>query len=678
LTQLVISLGADQRTPFQIPKLTQIESALENAGAGKLVAEIRAQKPDTKSWPPMFRHAWLSSTLDLVSQQDAEVRGFVGSTHDRYVDDFTHLDEERINLATDRVRRAHGERAIAMMNANPTGEQLIRAEATKMRRHLPLRKVFAQAADVLTAVCPCWMASPLSVSQLLDSGREYFDFVIFDEASQVLPEDAIPSILRGNKLVVAGDSKQLPPTTFFAAADDDEDASDEDAVATEGYESLLDAMNSFLNGSYLDWHYRSRDESLINFSNHYIYQNRLVTFPGPGGPPAISHVLVKQEFGVDGQEDSCSWEVQEVVALVLEHARSNPDQTLGVITMGIRHMNRVQAALDHALESHAELGAFFDPNNGERFFVKNLERVQGDERDAIIISIGYGKDRAGNLPLRFGPLLPEGGRRRLNVAVTRARQRLTVVSSFSHLDLDLTLVRPGSGVELLRNYLQYASTNGKRLGDAEVTGEPLNAFEAEVFDCLSARGLRLLPQMGASRFRIDMVAEHPTKPGRYVLAIECDGATYHSSYTARDRDRLRQQQLENLGWRFYRIWSTDWFMRKEDEIQRAIKAFSESVEFADKLDRRPVQSYHGNGTNHTIPSAVPERGPKPPVPVRTSIDEYRGGELIQLIRWIASDGQLRTDDQIIDEIIPVLGFSRRGVRIENAIRNAIALWRPQS
>lgn len=234
LAQLVGSLVADQRTPFQIPKLTQIETGLGTAGVGKLIDEIRTRKPDARSWPSMFTHAWLSSTLDAVSQQDAEVRGFIGSTHNRYVDDFTHLDEERINLATDRVRRAHGERAIATMNANPAGEQLIRAEATKMRRHLPLRKVFAQSADVLTAVCPCWMASPLSVSQLLDSGHEYFDFVIFDEASQVLPEDAIPSILRGSKLVVAGDSKQLPPTTFFAAADDDEYASDEDAVATEG------------------------------------------------------------------------------------------------------------------------------------------------------------------------------------------------------------------------------------------------------------------------------------------------------------------------------------------------------------------------------------------------------------------------------------------------------------
>jgi hypothetical protein len=294
------------------------------------------------------------------------------------VDEFMTLDEERIALAVDRVRRAHGERAIAAMNANPSGEHLIRAEAGKVRKHLSLRKVFSQASDVLTVVCPCWMASPLSVSQLLDSGRQYFDFVIFDEASQVLPEDAVPSILRGHKLVVAGDSKQLPPTTFFAASDDDESAADEDSSGTEGFESLLDTMNAFLNGSYLDWHYRSRDESLINFSNHHIYQNRLVTFPGRGGPPALSHVLVKQEFGVDGQEESSSAEVQAVVALILEHAKNTPEVTLGVITMGIRHMMRVQAALDRALENHPKLASFFDVNKSERFFIKNLERVQGD------------------------------------------------------------------------------------------------------------------------------------------------------------------------------------------------------------------------------------------------------------------------------------------------------------
>lgn len=676
LTSLISALQADQRTPHQLPKLNQIERSLESAGVGKLVAEIRSHKPDTRVWSDIFQYAWLASALDSVSQSDPEIGGFVGSTHGRYVDDFTHLDEERIALAVDRVRRAHAERAIGAMNANPAGEQLIRTEAGKMKRHLPLRRVFSQAADVLTAVCPCWMASPLSVSQLLDSGKQYFDFVIFDEASQVLPEDAVPSVLRGHRLVVAGDSKQLPPTTFFAASDDDESVADEEASGTEGFESLLDTMNSFLNSSYLDWHYRSRDESLINFSNWHIYQNRLVTFPGPGGPPAISHVLVNQELGFDGQEESCSAEVQAVVALVLEHAKKTPDLTLGVITMGIRHMTRVQAALDHALEQHNELGAFFDPSKSERFFIKNLERVQGDERDAIIISIGYGKDRAGKVPLRFGPLLPERGRRRLNVAVTRARQKLAVVSSFSYLDVDLSRVRTGTGIELLRNYLHYAASNGKRLGDANLTSEPLNAFEAEVFDCLSSAGLKLIPQMGASQFRIDMVAEHPSKPGRYVLAIECDGASYHSSYTARDRDRLRQQQLESLGWRFHRIWSTDWFTRKDEEIQRATRAFEDAVLYADRLDRGATNSnnHHGNGRareQFEVGPAVPQRGPRPQVPVRTSISQYSISELTELLRWIASDGQLRTDDQIISEMVATLGFSRRGARIERAIQSAI-------
>jgi very-short-patch-repair endonuclease len=681
LMSLTSALCADQHTPYQLPKLNQIEQALETAGVGKLVADIRSRKPDAHRWPDIFQYAWLASALDSVRQTDPEIGAFIGITHNRYVDEFTHLDEERIALAVDRVRRAHGERTVAAMNANPTSEQLIRTEAGKTRRHLPLRKIFSKAADVLTAVCPCWMASPLSVSQLLDSGKQYFDFVIFDEASQVLPEDAIPSILRGRKLVVAGDSKQLPPTTFFAAADDDESVADEEASGTEGFESLLDTMNSFLSGSYLDWHYRSRDESLINFSNRYIYQNRLVTFPGPGGAPAISHVLVKQEFGVDGQEDSCSAEIQAVVSLILEHAKKTPDVTLGVITMGIRHMTRVQAALDHALETQHELAAFFDTNKGERFFIKNLERVQGDERDAIIISIGYGKDRSGNLPFRFGPLIPESGRRRLNVAITRARQKLTVVSSFSHLDMDLTRVRPGSGVELLRNYLQYAASNGKRLGDAALTSEPLNAFEAEVFDCLSVAGMKLIPQMGASQFRIDMVAEHPIKPGRYVLAIECDGASYHSSYTARDRDRLRQQQLENLGWRFHRIWSTDWFMRKEEEIGRATKAFREAVEYADKLDKpatSPGIHVNGNGREHvSTTSPRPTRTSKPTIPVRSSINQYTSFELAQLLQWIASDGLLRTNDQIMDEMIALLGFSRRGARIERALQSAIDRWRPR-
>ena len=203
-------------------------------------------------------------------------------------------------------------------------------------------------------------------------------------------------------LSLLGDRNQLPPTTFFAAGDDDLD-SEEETGAAEGFESLLDLANAFLPSNYLDWHYRSRDESLIAFSNHHIYRDRLITFPGPGGTPAISHVLVTQQLGADGEEESCGTEVRRVVELVLEHARTRPLETLGIITMGIKHRDRVQGALDRALQDHAELDEFFDQGKHERYFVKNLESVQGDERDAIIITVGYGKDRAGNLPFRFGP-----------------------------------------------------------------------------------------------------------------------------------------------------------------------------------------------------------------------------------------------------------------------------------
>lgn len=673
---LMSRLAEDTQTAAQLPKLVQIEDRLKSAGVSKLVKEIRERKSNNELWREMFQYSWISSNLDAVSETDVDILGFKGVAQTRYVGDFVRLDQEAIAIAGDRVCREHGLRAIDVMNSHPEQQHLIRAESAKGRRHLPLRKVFAQAAEVLTAVCPCWMASPLSVSQLLDGSKQYFDFVVFDEASQILPEDAVAAILRGKKVVVAGDNHQLPPTTFFAASEEDEYAADEDAGASDGFESLLDMMIPFVTSCYLDWHYRSRDEALINFSNQHIYQGRLITFPGPGGPPVITHELVQQELGADGQEESCAAEVRRTVELVVRHASEHPDLTLGVITMGIKHMNRIQAALDRELERNPGIATYFDPSARERFFVKNLERVQGDERDAVIISIGYGKDRAGNLPLRFGPLLSVGGRRRLNVAITRARDQVTVVSSFSHTDIDLARVRPGSGVELLRDYLLYASSNGKRLADGELSSVPLNDFEADIFDALSGQGLRLVPQVGASHFRIDMVAEHPTKPGRFVLAIECDGASYHSSYTARDRDRLRQQQLENLGWRFHRIWSTDWFMRKEDEIKRAMLAFQAAVAYADKLDGGTIHPKVSteqlpNGKNNGVSEHVQTRRAKPHVPVRSSIAQYSLSELIQWIEWIVSDGRLRTDDEIVAEMISVLGFARRGARIEATIQQAL-------
>src|SRR5262249_48849256 len=327
-------------------------------------------------------------------------------------------------------------RVIERMNARPNQATLVQREATKRTRHLPLRKLVADAADVLIALRPCWMASPLSVSQLIPADRRYFDVVIFDEASQVLPEDGVPAIMRGARVVVAGDHHQLPPTSFFMASEEEEEENLGEAPApTEGLESVLDVMRTFIDPWTLEWHYRSQDETLIAFANHHIYADSLVTFPGPGGSRAVSQVLVPTMM--PGQEESPTAEVEKVVELVLQHAAARPQETLGVIALGIKHARRLEAAIEVAARAHPELDAFFAEDRAERFFVKNLERVQGDERDAIIFTLGAGADRAGRLDYRqFGPLNQTGGERRLNVAITRARRRMTLVSSFEHTDMD--------------------------------------------------------------------------------------------------------------------------------------------------------------------------------------------------------------------------------------------------
>jgi very-short-patch-repair endonuclease len=574
-------LASDDVTPHRLPRLHQIEQELRQRGAGKLVEELRKRDVPPDQWEALFEHAWMFSCLDRIRAEDQSLEAFSGKTHGGYVEEFRKLDQERLRIARDRVQRAYGERAVDTMNRLPQQTELIRREAKKKARHLPLRRLLADAPAVLTAISPCWMASPLSVSQLLDAKHRYFDVVIFDEASQVLPEDAVPAILRADQIVVAGDPHQLPPTPFFEVQSLDPTEEADAADEVEGFESILDIMSSFLPSWMLEWHYRSRDERLIAFSNQHIYQNRLVTFPGTGGGPCIQHVLVPSRTEDAVREESPSPEVHKVVELILEHAKNRPTQTLGVIAMGLRHARRIQAALDAALSEQSDLDEFFSETKQERSFIKNLERVQGDERDAIILSVGYGKDATGRLLYRFGPLNNrEYGHRRLNVAITRARRRMTIVSSFGHHDMDPSLSR-SRGVDLLRHYLEYAQSGGALLSDSGETTYPLNSFEADVYEALTAAGIPLIPQWGCSGYRIDLAAKHPKQPGRLVLAIECDGATYHAVPTARDRDRLRQQHLEALGWTFHRIWSTDWFMNREAEIQSATKAYEGAVRAAD-------------------------------------------------------------------------------------------------
>jgi very-short-patch-repair endonuclease len=687
------ALAGDRQTPFRLPGIHDLRSRLSKAGLGDFVDDLRKHDVAAEHWSTRFEHIWLYSALEQALASDPALASFNGRTHEQVIEEFKRLDRERLRLATQRVRRLHAERAIEAMNRHPDQADLVRREAAKKSRHISLRELLARAPDVLTRIAPCWVASPLSVSQLLDGSRRHFDLVVFDEASQILQEEAIPALYRAKQVVVAGDRHQLPPTTFFATAveneDDIFDVNDEThgagataAASIGGFESLLDTLEAFLPNWLLAWHYRSEDERLIAFSNAHVYTGQLVTFPSARDQEAIRHILVPHDPALGGQEESSSREVEEVVRQVILHAEMRPLESLGVITMGIKHANRVQAALDRALDLRPDLSDFFSLDREERFFVKNLETVQGDERDAIILSIGYGKTANGDLRHYFGPLTQDVGYRRLNVAITRARRRMCVISSFSHDEIDLS--RSGSrGVQLLKAYLEYAASGGTRLPEGERAGEvSLNAFEADVRDALEARGIKTRPQFGASRYRIDLVAMHPKKPGRPVLAIECDGASYHSSAAARDRDRLRQAYLERLGWRFHRIWSTDWFYHREQEIERAIAAYEEAVRRADSADSSYADTHPPQATGGAQPmnqaqqqAVARQRGPRPPVPVRETIDQYSDRELRQIAEWVISDGLLRTDDELIQEIFETLPFERLGNRIRERLKKVVEVVR---
>jgi len=417
----------------------------------------------------------------------------------------------------------------------------------------------------------------------------------------------------------------------------------------------------------LAWHYRSRDERLIAFSNRAIYQDSLITFPGTNHEEPI--VFEKVPFAArDGQEDSGSEEVKLVIQRILEHARERPDVSLGVITMGIKHRDRLQHALDEALASEAGLSAFFDLARPDRFFIKNLEQVQGDERDEIFLSVGYAKNADGRLPYRFGPILVSGGERRLNVATTRAKRRMRVFCSFSHLDLDPKR-SSAEGFKYLRGFLEFAASGGRLLNSDEATSVELNPFEEDVRLALESRGLQVVPQLGVSGYRIDFAVQDPEQPGRFVMAIECDGASYHSAPMARDRDRLRQQQLQALGWNVYRIWSTDWFHHRSEELERVVR----EVQRVLAAGGGPEESLRARPVTFAPPlSATPAtRGAKPWVPGDPKIDSVPPQVIRSVIRWVEADGVLRTDDELIAEVAQEMGFRRMGNRIRDRIASLV-------
>lgn len=518
---------------------------------------------------------WLDRVVDITPL----LQRFSAADHEQRILEFREADERYAQLTREHLKVTLASRvpaATAPAPGTPLGT--LKRELQKRSRHMPVRKLLETLSGILPRLSPCLLMSPLSVAQYLDAATR-FDLVIFDEASQIPTWDAVGAIARGKQVIVVGDPKQLPPTNFFSSGAS-EGAAAEDEV--EDLESILDeCIGSGLSTHTLKWHYRSRKESLIAFSNYRYYGSELITFPSPSTPDrGVTFHPVEGIYQRAGARTNRA-EAEAIVTFIRQHY-ADPvarRRSLGVVTFSQTQQKLVEDLLDAARRSDSKLDGLISAQIKEPIFIKNLENVQGDERDIILFSICYGPDETGRVFMNFGPLNREGGQRRLNVAVTRAKEEVHVFATLRPEQMDINKSR-AAGVGDLKLYLEYAIKGQQALlAHSAPTGlAPESPFEFQVRDFLVDSGWQVHPQVGCSSYRIDLAIVHPELPGSYLLAVECDGASYHSAATARDRDKLRQMVLERLGWRVHRIWSTEWWTNPEREKKRLLAAIEGALQ----------------------------------------------------------------------------------------------------
>lgn len=528
-----------------------------------------------KAFQKQFYYQWIDSILSSCPV----LSSFSRISQDKAVQTFSEKDTEQFAINKAKIRSVLFSMRPSLDMVAPGGAlALLLREGEKKRKQKSIRALLSETGELVQRVKPCFLMSPLSVSTFLAPDSVHFDVVVFDEASQIFPQDAVGAIYRADQLIVVGDSHQMPPSNFFNASIETED-SDEDIGDVKDFESILDLCAPSMRQLRLRWHYRSRFEQLIAFSNKNFYDNELITFPSSRADAPWTGVDYYPVNGIfDRRSHTNRQEAEFVVDLIYQNIEKFPDRSLGVVAFSVAQQDLIDRLLAKRRQSTPEKEFFFSGSRSEPFFIKNLETVQGDERDTIIFSVAYGRDAQGRLLHNFGPLNRDGGERRLNVAVTRAKFNVQLVSSMHYTDIDLKRAS-SEGARLLREYLDYAE-NGDVALERTATVRPFEEFdsdfEMEVHDFLCSRGFSVDTQVGCSGFRIDLGLKRPDSSD-YVLAIECDGATYHSSKNARDRDRLRQEILERMGWKFYRIWSTDWFRNRSVEQQRLLEAAANAV-----------------------------------------------------------------------------------------------------
>jgi very-short-patch-repair endonuclease len=677
-------------------------AAVANGPAAELVPPALRGDVAFGELPIAFARAFYQKWLDHVVERRPALLRFHGLAHEQRITEFQDLDRRVLQENRDRLVNELRERVQKRLLATDVAPDMsfLRGQLARSRGHAPLRRTLHEAHRAIKAIKPCFMMSPLTVAQFLDPADHHFDLVVFDEASQLPAEDAVGAVVRGEQLVVVGDPKQLPPTNFFAVQSGQVEAPlGEDGLPLfDDMESVLEEfMAAGIPKSRLRWHYRSQHESLIAFSNVNFYDAELFTFPSADTDTRRRGLqFVHVEDGVYEGAGLNRAEARRVADAVVEHIRTTPRLSLGVGTFNLRQQIAIQDELEVRRRQDPSIEHFFAPRDEGGFFVKNLENIQGDDRDVILLSVTYAKGQDGRLRHNFGPINGENGWRRLNVLTTRARLRMRVFSSMRGDDINLAQTS-AVGARYLREFLLFAERGqlaGALVDAVAATDSP---FEREIFQSLTRRGFRVVPQVGVAGYRVDLGVLDGELEGRFLCGIECDGAAYHNSETARDRDRLRQQVLEGLGWRIHRVWSTDWFKDPNGQIERLVAQIEESRQRA-----RQAETEEAPVVDPPLGQAPPEHGapvtdPGPAEPEATEAstsairaDEYRfarlrphstaggvlgatGADLVQAVLDVAEvEAPLHLDD-LASRIAAAWGEGRVGSRIAERIQHAVRM-----
>ena len=569
--------------------------------------QLEVNKIDSKDITGAFEKCFFRAWIDDVTPKYLSVQDFRSHKQDEIIKSYKELDKLHLEISRDSLLEKLIKRLPLLNSFTSEYDEIgiLKRELKKQRKLMPTRILMATLPNLIQILKPCMMLSPLSVSTYLSGANYIFDTVIFDEASQIRTEDAVCSLFRAKQAIIAGDSKQLPPSEFFSSsisANDEyfsNESFDEDSGADDigAFDSLLDEA-VLLPSKMLLWHYRSRHEDLIVFSNKKIYNEKLTTFPSSvetADDLGVQYIYVHNGVYDRGGKNGNRLEAEMVAKLVFEHFEKYPKRSLGIIAFGETQQSAIMDALfkkrkDMHKQGLHTLESFYNDDKDEALFIKNLETVQGDERDTIIFSIGYAPDINGKFTMNFGPLNKAEGERRLNVAVTRARYNVKLVGSIKPKDIDTERIST-LGPKLLKQYIDFA-INGNSIFYEEVKENKKkirydSLFENSIYNFLIEHGYDVIANVGNSDYKIDLAVRYPQDAMKnslqnnsrvsFAIGIECDGDSYHCARTARERDRLRQSVLENMGWKMYRVWSTDWIKDPKTEGEKLLNAVEEAI-----------------------------------------------------------------------------------------------------